>query len=410
MKYIKPLTLIPALLLTVGCVQKTEPKKVVQVPTTPIYVPAPVVTATPSYPTYPIEPIPYPVVTPQPTPAPVVVPNSSTLENFPTYNQQRSRYLKGAYSSNYKLKKFINTMASKHHYDKYKLNAIFSTVNRDRSALEKIGAFKSSKPSASKAVRPGSWDQYRSNFITSERINKGVNFWRENQYYLNLAAQQYDVAPEYIIGIIGVETNFGGYTGKHSVLDALTSIALEFPKRSKFFTSELENYLLMIRDEKIHPQAIKGSYAGAFGLSQFMPSSFREYAVDLDGDGHINLFNTADAIGSIANYFVGRGKWNSSIPVAMHAYYNKARFHGLSTGFKTKYSQRHLYSLGMRPSSSFGGYKGKVSLIKLSRYTRDEMWWGTNNFYAIARYNPKDHYAMAVHQLAQAVKKAYSGR
>ena len=162
----------------------------------------------------------------------------------------------------------------------------------------------------------------------------------------------------------------------------------------------------MIRDEKIHPQAIKGSYAGAFGLSQFMPSSFREYAVDLDGDGHINLFNTADAIGSIANYFVGRGKWNNRIPVAIKTYYNKARFYGLPTGFKTKYSQRHLLSLGMRPSSNFYGYKGDVSLIKLSRYTRDELWWGTDNFYAIARYNPKDHYAMAVHQLAQAVRNA----
>jgi len=428
MKYIKQLTLIPALLLSVGCVKQTAPQTA-KIPDNAIYVPSPVATpypittTIPSYPvvttsyppiTYPPAPIatPYPVVIPYPTstPRPMIVPISHTQENFPTYIQQRSKYLNGAYRSNYKLKKFINMMASKHHYDKYKLNSIFSTVHRDRFALEKIGAFKSSKPSKAKASRTGSWDKYRANFITTERITKGVNFWRDNEYYLNKASQRYGVAPEYIIGIIGVETNFGGYTGKHSVLDALTSIALEFPKRSKFFTSELENYLLMLRDEQIHPQAIKGSYAGAFGLSQFMPSSFREYAVDLDGDGHINLFSTADAIGSIANYFIGRGKWNSQIPVAMKTYYNKARFYGLATGFKTKYSQKHLYSLGMRPSSSFYGYKGNVSLIKLSRYTRDELWWGTDNFYAIARYNPKDHYAMAVHQLAQAVRKAHYRR
>jgi len=389
MKNIKRLTLIPLLMVATGCIQK----KVHQTGNTPVYNPGQVTTYPPIVDSYP------PVNTPTPV----------TVIEVP-YSQPRSQYLGGAYRNNYKLKEFINMMANKHNYDKYQLNAIFSTVNRDREALTKIGAFASAKPRQSKAVLPGSWDKYRGNFLTQSRISKGVNFWKENRYYLNEASQRYGVAPEYIIGIIGVETNFGGYTGNHSILDALTSIALEFPKRSKFFTSELENYLLIVRDEQIDPQRIKGSYAGAFGLSQFMPSSFREYGVDLDGDGHINLFTKADAIGSIANYFAGRGKWNNRIPVAMKTYYNKSRFYGLPTGFKTKYSQRHLYSLGMRPSSNFYGYKGDVSLIKLSRYNRDELWWGTDNFYAIARYNPKDYYAMAVHQLAQAVRKAYYRR
>ncbi len=388
MKNIKRLTLIPLLMVITGCIQKEVP----QVGNT-IYNPGHVTT-------------PPPVVITEP---PVTI-HTPVVIVEPPYSQPSSQYLGGAYRSNYKLKEFINMMVNKHQYDKYQLNAIFSTVNRDKAALTKIGAFSSAKPRQSKAELPGSWDKYRGNFLTESRISKGVNFWRENKYYLNEASQKYGVAPEYIIGIIGVETNFGGYTGTHSVLDALTSIALEFPKRSKFFTSELENYLLMVRDEQIDPQRIKGSYAGAFGLSQFMPSSFRQYAVDLDGDGHINLFTKADAIGSIANYFIGRGKWNNKIPVAMRTYYNKSRFYGLATGFKTNYTQSHLYSLGMRPSSNFYGYKGKVSLIKLSRYSRDELWWGTSNFYAIARYNPKDHYAMAVHQLAQAVRKAYYRR
>jgi membrane-bound lytic murein transglycosylase B len=388
MKRIKRLTLIPLLLLSTGCIQKTPKQQ-----TTVVYEPVPATTNTGTGITY--DPIPTTNVT-----------NIITA----TYEQPRSRYLQGSYSNNYKLKNFITMMARKHHYDKYKLNAIFSTVQRDPQALEKIGAFRTSKPTQSKATLPGSWDKYRGNFLTESRINKGVNFWRENVNYLNEASQRYGVAPEYIIGIIGVETNFGGYTGKHSILNALTSIALEFPKREKFFQSELENYLLMIRDEKLPPQKIKGSYAGAFGLSQFMPSSFREYAVDLDQDGHINLFTAADAIGSIANYFKGRGKWNNRIPVAMKTYYNKARFHGLATGFRTRYTQSHLKSLGMRPSSNFYGYKGKVSLIKLSRYSRDELWWGTENFHAIARYNPQDYYAMAVHQLAQAIRKAYYRR
>ena len=328
----------------------------------------------------------------------------------PEYIPQRTPYLQGAYARNYKLKQFIANMAQKHNFDPHELNAIFSTVNRDTIALDKYNVYKTAKPSQAKTSSVGSWDKYRGNFLTSSRIQKGVAFWQENEQYLNKAYYQYGVAPEYIVGIIGVETNFGGFTGKHSVLNALTTLSLEYKKRSKFFTSELENYLLMLRDEKVHPQKIKGSYAGAFGLAQFMPSSFREYAVDFNGDGHINLFNKADAIGSIANYFVGRGKWQKGTPVTMQTYYNKARFYGLPTGHKTNYTQRHMMQIGMRPTSNFAGYRGNVSLIKLSRYNRDELWWGTPNFRAITRYNPKDHYAMAVHQLAQAIKKARYGR
>ena len=159
MNYIKSLTLIPILLLSVGCVKQTKPPTVTTIPDNAIYVPNPV--ATP----YPITTtIPYPVATPSPilvpqpivTPRPIIVPTSHTQETFPTYFQQRSQSLRGAYRNNYKLKNFIKMMASKHHYDKYKLNAIFSTVNRDRLALEKIGAFSSSKPTQSKAVRAGS--------------------------------------------------------------------------------------------------------------------------------------------------------------------------------------------------------------------------------------------------------------
>lgn len=350
-----------------------------------------------------------PIIDTQPT-TPDYQPHQPIVVTEPEYIPQRTPYLRGAYASSYQLKQFIDKMATKYNYDKYELNAIFSTVSRDTESLKKYNVYKTSKPSLSKATQTGSWDKYRSNFLTTSRINKGVQFWHENAHYLNMAAYQYGVAPEYIVGIIGVETNFGGYTGKHSVLNALTTLALEYKKRQKFFTSELENYLLVLRDEKLPPQSIKGSYAGAFGLAQFMPSSFRDYAIDLDGDGHINLFNKADAIGSIANYFIKKGKWQPRLPVTMKTYYNQKRFYGLKTGHKTLYTQRHLYSLGMRPSSNFGGYQGEVSLIKLSKYDRDELWWGTPNFRAITRYNPRDHYAMAVHQLAQAIRIAKYGR
>jgi len=393
----KNLTLLPLiLLLSAGCIQKKPDTSTVT--NNPNNVPIAI--------TYPL-PDNQPVYQPQQpiyTQQPIIIAE-------PDYIPQRTAYLQGAYGGNYKLKQFIANMGRKYNYDAYELNAIFSTVNRDTEALKKYNVFKTAKPSKhSKAVQIGSWDKYRGNFLTPSRIKKGVAFWEENAHYLNKAFQQYGVGPEYIVGIIGVETNFGGYTGKHSVLNALTTLSLEYKKRSKFFTSELENYLLMIRDEKVNPQKIKGSYAGAFGLAQFMPSSFREYAVDFNGDGHISLFNKADAIGSIANYFIGKGKWQPRVPVAMQTYYNKARFYGVPTGYKTNYTQRHMQSIGMRPTSNFSGYKGNVSLIKLSKYNKDEMWWGTPNFRAITRYNPKDHYAMAVHQLALAIRKARYGR
>jgi membrane-bound lytic murein transglycosylase B len=401
----KVLILLSLLLLSSGCV-KREITPTIQISDNPPYNPSQEIITIPNQ-VPSISPV---IVMENDSPFNTIETSTVVINSIPAYNIPRRRYLGGAYRNNYKLKQFINMMVSKYNYDRYILNSIFSTVSRDTEALRKYNVFKTSKPTYTKATRTGAWDKYRANFLTPSRINKGVAFWHENIQYLNQAAQKYGVAPEYIIGIIGVETNFGSYTGNHSVMDALTTLAIEFKKRSKFFKGELESYLLMIRDEKLDPQRIKGSYAGAFGLAQFMPTAFRQHAVDFNKDGRINLFDKADAIGSIAKYFKERGKWNNHIPVTIKTYYNKKRFYGLATGFKTNYSQRHLLSLGMKPTSNFYGYRGDVSLIKLSRYNRDELWWGTDNFFAITKYNPKDHYAMAVHQLAQAVKKAYFGR
>ncbi len=299
-------------------------------------------------------------------------------------------------------------MVSKYGFRRDYLYGVFSTVNRDTLSLKKYNVY--GKPHKKrKANSIGSWDKYP-RFVTADRVANGVRFWRENRYYLEKAAYIYRVAPEYIVGIIGVETNFGRDTGKHRLLDALTSLSLEYKKRSKFFRKQLEEYLLLTKEQRLNPLAIKGSYGGAFGIVQFMPDSFRTYAVDFDGDGVKNLFDPADAIGSTANFFVKKGKWNSNIPVAMRVLYNKKRFYALPTGYKTEYSQSYLKSLGMRPTSNFYGYRGPVSLIKLSKYDRDELWWGTKNFYAIARYNPRDYYIMSVHLLAQAVRKSYYRR
>ncbi|MBD3793318.1 MAG: lytic murein transglycosylase B [Campylobacterales bacterium] len=377
MKYLHLLSLISILMLSSGCVEKQ--------PTT----------SSTSSSTLPS----------------IILSADDSTTNYPSdvlfdARQLYSSSLGGAYANNNTLHQFINEMINKYHFNRSYLYGVFSSVTRDTQALQKYNVYKTGKPIA-KATQPGDWDKYRAQFLTDARISKGVEFWKENRYYLEKAAHQYGVAPEYIVGIIGVETNFGRYTGTHSVLNALTTLSIEFRDRQKFFTNQLENYLLLTADQKLDPRAIKGSYAGAFGLAQFMPDSFRDYAVDHDGNGQINIFTKADAIGSVANFFVKKGKWNPQIPVAIPVNYSKARFSGLLTGRTTSYSQSHLSGLGMRPAANFYGYTGNVALISLNRYNRDELWWGTPNFVAITKYNPQEYYAMAVHQLAQAVRFSY---
>ena len=403
MRYIKTIPLIASILAFNGCVQKVEEQKKQVV----------LIDNIPTARTFPIDQTTTDEVTPQiprvpQLPQEPVRPLPAHTPLFPLYTIS-SNQLGGAYSNSYKLRQFINTMINKHHFSRNFLNGVFSSVNRDIKALTKYNVIgKRSKPTAKRTI-PGEWDRYRKDFFPS-RIGNGVKFWKENKYWLDKAYREYGVAPEYIIAIIGVETNFGSYTGKHKILDALTSLSIEYTKRSKFFTTQLENLLLLSREQKLDPRAILGSYGGAFGLAQFMPDSFRKYTVDHDNSGQINLFTKADAIGSVANFFKEKGGWNPRIPVAMRVNYNGTRFFGAKTGYKTEYSQSQMRSLGMTPTSNFYGYRGPVMLVKLNRYTRDEMWWGTPNLYAIARYNPREHYIMAVHQLAQAIRLNYYRR
>ncbi len=393
MSYIKIFFYLSIFIFISGCIKKDEKVKPVVRP----------------QPTYAVTVINRSI----PTPTPIIIEDNSivpTTIKQPEFsmNSISSPYLQGAYANNYKLKQFIEEMVGKYQFRRDYLYGIFSTVNRDTLSLKKYNVY--GKPTKKrKANSVGSWDKYP-RFVTADRVSNGVRFWRENRYWLEKASYVYHVAPEYIVGIIGVETNYGRDKGKHRLIDALTSLSLEYKKRSKFFTKQLEEYLILTREQKLNPLKIYGSYGGAFGIVQFMPDSFRDYAVDFDGDGIKNLFDPADAIGSTANFFVKKGKWNPHIPVAMRVQYGKKRFYALPTGYKTEYSQSYLISLGMRPTSNFYGYRGPVSLIKLSKYDRDELWWGTKNFYAIARYNPRDYYIMSVHLLAQAVRKSYYRR
>jgi membrane-bound lytic murein transglycosylase B len=276
--------------------------------------------------------------------------------------------LTGTYSSYPAVRRFIDDMVRKYGFSESYLSGLFSRAHR----LDSVIRLESPAPSSGSS-RPsvGSWTRYRNKFLTEQHIQNGTNFWLDNADVIRKASVTYGVDPEYIVAIIGVETYFGRNFGKTSIFDSLTTLSFDTYRRSKFFMSELENFLLMAREEGLDPLEPKGSWAGAMGYGQFMPSSFRRLAIDFNNDGRRDLWHPHDAIGSVAHYFSKNG-WHYNSPVA-------------------------------RPSSGSRRVEGPV--IELSTYNGPEHWRTYPNFKVIKRYNNSDKYAMAVHQLAQAIRQ-----
>lgn len=325
-------------------------------------------------------------------------------------NTGKSSRLTGDFSTNPKTRAFINKMVSRHGFDRATLNYVLSQA-KATSFLKRM-AYKDGLPRKrsrkSRGVRAGSWAKYRGNFLTSRTINKGMQFWNANRSSLQRAEQRYGVPQEYILGIIGVETRYGENVGQNRTVDALATMGFKNARRGNYFTSELESYLIMARRAGLDPLKPKASYAGAIGLCQFMPSNVKKYGVDHDGSGSCNLWTAADAIGSVANYFKRHG-WRKGAPVVVKARTNSSRYKSLKWGFKSKYSLNHLKNYGVLASSR--NIDRQVSLIRLGGSRGEEVWLGGHNFYVITRYNHSSKYAMAVHQLAQALKKRrYGGR
>jgi len=314
--------------------------------------------------------------------APIQQPKQPKVTSTPRYNPEfnPSEYSRGSdsdYSSNNvsgsyadypEVKAFIQHMVQKHGFSEGYLNGLFSQARRLDSVIKLESPGPSNSPSK---PRVGSWTRYRDKFLTDDHISNGVEFWHNNADAIQKASQAYGVDPEYIVGIIGVETYFGKNIGKTCIFDALTTLAFDTPRRGKYFASELENFLLMIKEEGFEPRKPVGSWAGAMGLGQFMPSSFRKLAVDFDRDGRRDLWSPKDAIGSVAHYFSKNG-WSFNHPVTKPA----------------------------APADD-------ESIIELSTYEGNEYWQVFPNFKVIKRYNNSNKYAMAVHQLAQAIKQRY---
>jgi membrane-bound lytic murein transglycosylase B len=246
------------------------------------------------------------------------------------------------------------------------------------------------------------WKDYRPIFMTSDRINSGRRFFAEHQDELRRVSAQTGVPPEYIVAIIGVETSYGKITGSYRVLDALYTLGFFYPKREEFFRSELAQLFALSKEQKLDLNSLKGSYAGAMGWGQFMPSSYRKYGKDGDGDGKANLIaSPRDAFASIANYFIGYG-WKPGTPAFVPAVAQPGAQEFKPETFEAKYSLADLGAKGYRPADA-NAPDLPATLLTLEGANGPEYWIGYQNFYVITRYNRSPMYAMAVHQLAQAI-------
>jgi membrane-bound lytic murein transglycosylase B len=305
----------------------------------------------------------------------------------------------GDYDDSPQVASFINEMTRNYGFAGQQLKDLFGEVERKQSILDAI-----SRPA--ERVKP--WSEYRPIFVTDKRIEQGVAFWNENAEALAKAEREYGVQPQFIVAIIGVETFYGRNKGNYRVLDALSTLAFDYPQRAPFFRDQLREFLLLSREQQVDPLSLTGSYAGAMGLPQFMPGSFRAYAVDFDGSGHIDIWNDkADAIGSVASYFKRHG-WTAGGTVAVRAQVRGDKVEqGVVQGIEPIKSVAELRALGWNPSEPLRDDL-RVTSFRLDGNAGPEYWMGLPNFYAITRYNRSVMYAMAVNQLAEAIAERHA--
>lgn len=305
----------------------------------------------------------------------------------------------GHYVEHPAAKKFVERMVNDHGFDGDLLHKMLGQAERKQPILDAI-----SRP----AERTKAWYEYRNIFLNEKRIQQGVEFWQENQSVLDGAKERYGVEPAIIVAIIGVETQYGSFMGNYRVLDALTTLGFDYPPRGDFFEKELEHFFLLAREQNQDPLALKGSYAGAMGFGQFIPSSYRAYARDNDGDGFADIWNNrSDAIGSVANYFKAHG-WKKGKPVLAQAV--KGQDFDESLLNTAKRPTRSLQELEMLQFKVKGDYDKQLLAEPLMYETSEgpSYWVGFNNFYVITRYNRSRLYARAVWELSEAIKSARS--
>lgn len=294
-------------------------------------------------------------------------------------------------SENKAVAAFIQKMAKKHHFEQKSLAVLFDQVQLRQDIIHSIKKPKEALP----------WYRYRPIFVTKKRASKGIEFWRKHQKALSTAEAKYGVPAHVIVAILGVESFYGRFKGKFRVIDSLTTLAFYYPSRSRFFRSELEQFLLLTQELKLNPLEIYGSYAGAMGPPQFMPSSYRRYAASLNGSKSIDIINnTDDMIASVANYLSKHG-WQTQQPIAVRAkQVQKTKLPKLNQPFPLP----ALSKIGIKPLQEVGNTNTKAELVSMKQRLHSELWLGFKNFKVIKSYNPRDNYAMAVFQLSELIQ------
>jgi membrane-bound lytic murein transglycosylase B len=290
---------------------------------------------------------------------------------------------------------FVVEMSQRHGFDANALRRLMAKAQTQESVLRAM-------------ARPGTarpWFEYRPLYVNPQRIAEGIGFWSENAAVIARASRHYRVPEEIIVATLGVETNYGRDTGKFRVLDALYTLAFDWPPRAEFFRAELEQFLLLAREQGIDPTKLRGSYAGAMGIAQFMPSSYRKYAVDFDGSGRPDLLRSADAIGSVASYMNAFG-WEPEGRVAVPADAGGERLGELvDLGLKPTLSVDELAAAGVRPRTAVPG-ETKAAVLRLEGEDGPLYFLVFNNYYVITRYNRSVNYAMSLFDLAEALAAA----
>ncbi|GAB4183870.1 MAG: lytic murein transglycosylase B [Wenzhouxiangellaceae bacterium] len=289
---------------------------------------------------------------------------------------------------------FITATAKEHGLDEQFIRELLAEAEYRQDIIDAITRPAEAKP----------WHQYRNIFLTERRIKGGALFLGGHWDLLQNIEAEFGVPAEIVAAITGVETSYGGNTGSYRVIDALVTLGFYYPRRSDFFSAELAHLFKLAHEESLPLIDLRGSYAGAMGLGQFMPSSYRAYAVDFDDDGRRDLWQSLeDALGSVANYLKSH-RWQAGEPVVLPATVDNPNALPEKPALKLEYTLAELAAMGVRPLYGELDPATPAMLVRLEREDgTEEFWIGLNNFYAITRYNRSALYAMAVYQLSQAI-------
>jgi membrane-bound lytic murein transglycosylase B len=307
-----------------------------------------------------------------------------------------SSYADSSFTKRKDVQAFINTMVKNHHFNKNQLTETMSQVQLQPRIID----------SMERPYEKKTWDIYKEIFLTTQRLKGGLEFWAANQKVLDKASQRFGVPPEIIVAILGVETIYGKSPGEYRVLDALSTLAFNYPKRSRFFLKELKEYLLLCREHHVPATYYIGSYAGAIGKPQFMPSSYRRFAVDFAHKGHSDLVNNNDdAIASIGNYLHQNGwKPNEGIIQAAQLLGNQLKS-AHTNPRRANYNYAELTKLGIKPVTAAYNHPVRTGVIELITKQGNEYWIAYPNFFVITTYNVNPQYALAVYLLSQQIKQ-----